>query len=105
MVLGDNLEGWDGVGGRREVQEGGTCVYLCPIHADVWQKPTQYCKAIIFQLKIKRRSAPSGPGTLLCFLPSIPPRGAGGNLQGLKGVSYREESLFQTSTKTTLTPK
>ena len=23
LVLGDNLEGWDGEGGEREVQEGG----------------------------------------------------------------------------------
>ena len=28
----------------------GTYVYLWLIHADVWQKPTQYCKAIL-QLK------------------------------------------------------
>ena len=26
-------------------------VYLWLIHADVWQKPTQYCKAIILQFK------------------------------------------------------
>ena len=27
LVLYDNLEGWDGVGGGREVQEGrGTCI-------------------------------------------------------------------------------
>ena len=25
--------------------------YLQPIHAEAWQKPTQYCKAIILQLK------------------------------------------------------
>ena len=30
----------------------GTYVYLWVIHVDVWQKPTQYCKAIIIQLKI-----------------------------------------------------
>ena len=30
----------------------GTYVYLWLIHVDVWQKPTQYCKAIIFQLKM-----------------------------------------------------
>ena len=30
----------------------GTYVYLWVIHVDVWQKPTQYCKAIILQLKI-----------------------------------------------------
>ena len=29
------------------------CVYLWLIHVDVWQKLTQYCKAIIFQLKNK----------------------------------------------------
>ena len=45
------MEGWDGVGGGREVQEGGD-IWL--IHVDVWQKPTQYCKAIIFQLKMKK---------------------------------------------------
>ena len=30
----------------------GTYVYLWLIHVDVWQKPKQYCKAIILQLKI-----------------------------------------------------
>ena len=29
----------------------GTHVYLWPIHADVWQRPSQYCKVIILQLK------------------------------------------------------
>ena len=29
----------------------GTYVYLWLIYADVWQKPIQYCKAIILQLK------------------------------------------------------
>ena len=43
--MSGSMEGWDRVGGGREVQEGGN------IHVDVWQKPTQYCKAIIFQLK------------------------------------------------------
>ena len=28
-------------------------MYLLLIHADVWKKPTQYCKAIILQLKKK----------------------------------------------------
>ena len=40
---------WD-VGGR--IQREGTYVYLWLIHVDVWQKPTEYCKAIILQLKI-----------------------------------------------------
>ena len=39
------LRGWDGVGGR--FKREGTYVYLWLIHGDVWQKPTQYCKAII----------------------------------------------------------
>jgi len=42
-----------GGGGRRETQEGGTYVYLWLIHVDVWQKPTKFYKANIFQLKSK----------------------------------------------------
>ena len=41
--------GWDEGSRRRE-----TCIYLWLIHADVWQKPTQYCIAIILQLKINK---------------------------------------------------
>ena len=44
----DNLEGRDGEGDGREAQErGGMCM---PV-GDAWQKPAQYCKAIILQLK------------------------------------------------------
>jgi hypothetical protein len=39
--------GWE-VGGRFKTEE--TYIYLWLIH--VWQKPAQYCKAIILQLKI-----------------------------------------------------
>ena len=52
LVLCENPEGWDGVESGREVPEGGTYVHLWLIHADVWQKPTQYCKTIILQLQI-----------------------------------------------------
>ena len=38
------------VGGR--FKRKGTYAYLCLIPVNVWQKPTQYCKAIILQLKI-----------------------------------------------------
>ena len=38
-----------GVGGR--FKREGTYVYLWLIHVDVWQNPTQSCKAIILQLK------------------------------------------------------
>ena len=54
LVLCDSLERWDGVGGGREVQKGGD-IWLT--HADVWQKPTQHCKAIILQVKEKQNSA------------------------------------------------
>ena len=41
--------GWEV--GRRFKREG-TYVYLWLIHVAIWQKPTQYCKAIILQSKI-----------------------------------------------------
>ena len=45
-VLWDNLERWSGLGAERGVQElGDTCV-LGLTHADVWENPPQYCKAI-----------------------------------------------------------
>ena len=31
----------------------GTYIYIWMTHVDVWQKPTQFCKAIILQLKNK----------------------------------------------------
>ena len=37
------------VGGRFKTEE--TYVYLWLIHVDVWQKPRQFCKAIILQFK------------------------------------------------------
>ena len=37
------------VGGRFRREE--TYVYLQLTHADVWQKPTKHCKAIILQLR------------------------------------------------------
>ena len=40
--------GWE-VGGRFKKER--IDVYLWLIHVDVWQKLTQYCKAIILQLK------------------------------------------------------
>ena len=47
----DYLDGWEGVGGRREIQEGGDiCV---PMADSSWYMAdtTQYCKAIVLQLK------------------------------------------------------
>ena len=50
LVLGENPEQWDGVGGsfKRE----GTHAYSWRIHVVLRQRPTRYCKAIILQLKI-----------------------------------------------------
>ena len=41
--------GWE-VGGRFKTEE--ICVHLWLIRADLWQNPTQHCKAITLQLKI-----------------------------------------------------
>ena len=44
----------NGVGGGRDVQErGGICIPVA--HADVRQKPTQYSKPNIPQLKIDKK--------------------------------------------------
>ena len=51
--------GW---GGRFKGE--GTYVYLWLIHVDVWQKLTKFCKAIILQLRKKKKKAKimsSGP--------------------------------------------
>ena len=51
-LLCDNLEGWGGVRGKREFpEERDRCIPMAD-HVDVCQKLTQYCKAIILQLKI-----------------------------------------------------
>ena len=54
QVLCENLEWWHGVVGVVEgrFKREETYVHLWLIHVDIWQKPTQYCKAIIFQSKI-----------------------------------------------------
>ena len=49
-MLCDNLEGWE-VEGRSKGER--TYTYLWLNHVDVWQKPTQHCKAIILQLNKK----------------------------------------------------
>ena len=58
-VLWNNPKGQGGESGRG-VQDGGTHVYLWPIHVDVRQKPSQYCRVIIFQLKKKEKSVTGG---------------------------------------------
>ena len=49
-MLCDNLKEWDG----REFQEGGGIGIPWLIHVNVWQKPTQYSKAVVLQLKINK---------------------------------------------------
>ena len=56
----------------RKFKREGTCVYLWLIHVDVWQKPKQYCKAIILQLKInnnnnKKKLCPPSSLAVLCL--------------------------------------
>ena len=63
-----NLEGWEPVGGGKEVQEGGViCIPMAWIRVDVWQKPTQYCKAIKNKYIFLKRSKVK---TVLCTKPS-----------------------------------
>ena len=53
-MLCDNLGGgmeWE-VGGRFNREE--IYVYLWLIHVDISEKPIQYCKALILQLKINK---------------------------------------------------
>ena len=52
--------GWGG-GGK------GPYVYLRLIHVDVWQKPTQYCKLIILQLKINNYKNTQGNWLKVCL--------------------------------------
>ena len=53
LGLCDNREGWEAMRGSGRFRRGGTYAYLWLIHVVVWKKPTQYCKAIILQLKKK----------------------------------------------------
>ena len=54
-MLCDNLEGVGGGGRWEGGSRGGGHVYTYGlIHVDVWQKPMQYFKAIILQLKVNK---------------------------------------------------
>ena len=50
LKSGATLGSWGWGGAGKEVQEEGDIGM--PI--DAWQKPTQYCKAVIIQLKINK---------------------------------------------------
>ena len=64
----------------------GTRVYLWPVPADVWQRPSRYYKAIIFQLKKKKPRVWGGSGFW-------PPRWAPGSWLG-KGMQPRGSRLY-----------
>ena len=53
LMLCDNLGGGGGGLGGGRFKRVGTYVYLWLIHADVWQKLSEYSKVIILQLKTK----------------------------------------------------
>ena len=56
LVLCDDLEGWDGGGGREAQEEGDICIHIAVSHC-VQQKLTQHCKAITLQLKKKKNQS------------------------------------------------
>ena len=49
--LCENLDRWDGEEMEGSFGREGTWVYLWLILVDVWQKTTEFCKAIILQFK------------------------------------------------------
>ena len=51
LVPWEDPEGWDGEGGGWRARDRGTLVHPWLIHANVWQKPLQYCKIITLQSK------------------------------------------------------
>ena len=53
-VLHDSLEGWMLWEVEGRFKRKGTCGHFWLIYADARQKPTQYCKTIILQLKINK---------------------------------------------------
>ena len=56
-MLCDDIEGWDGVGGR--LKREGVCKHLRLTYSVVWQKLIQHCKAINLQLKILKKKSES----------------------------------------------
>ena len=67
----------------------GTYVHLWLIHVVIWQKSTQYCKAIIPQLGKKKRANMISPRSVVL--------GGGGGKVGLRGgkVEPTGKSIFQ----------
>ena len=77
---------WWEVTGR--FKKEGTYMYLWLIHVGVWQKPTQYCKAIILQLKInfkkaRRKHSSTGHPKSKCHVETEAWKGQDRRLDGL----------------------
>ena len=81
------------------------CLWL--IHADVWQRPTQYCKALILQLKKtekkKKRERESAGRTQVCTQTVSSLRAGGLNASGASMVPEREQDSIN-SNKTSPSP-
>ena len=48
LVHCDDPEGWDGEGGEKRVQDGGTHIHLWLIHVNVWQNHYNIVKQLAF---------------------------------------------------------
>ena len=53
-VLCDNIEGGMGREAGGSFQRREACVYLWLLQVDIWQKPTQYCQAIVLRSKTSK---------------------------------------------------
>ena len=97
LVLGDNSEGWGGQGVWRGIQDGETHVHPLLIHVNVWQKPPQYCKAIVLQLQeineLKKRERDTQES-------SPTPQQKGNNFQHSAFFMVQLSHLFMTTAKT-----
>ena len=68
-------KGWK-VGGKTKKEETYVCLWL--IHVDIWQKPTQYYKAIILQLKIN-------------FKKSSEKKRRAVNINSIRGIDFKRQ--------------
>ena len=85
MLCNNNLEGWGGLEGQRKVQEGG---HICILMADsccCMAETNIKCKAIILQLKFKKKQnrQKSSTRNLECIAGSVL-----GNLKNLTRFQY-----------------
>ena len=70
-MLCDNIEGWEGRAVGRGYKKEGTYVCLWLIHVGVWQKPSQYCKVIVLQLKNRAWSGIKLKWPVPCKVPNM----------------------------------